>query len=114
MRRIEYINSTKGQIHQRFKRRIRRIYLDVKQEPKGKNSISLEEKIAFQQQIINKMKNHKRRYFRSPLILKIDFYCNQDNPRGIHTLAKNYLDLLEKQSQLDFIENVHYMKMIET
>jgi len=96
MRRIEYINSTKGQIHQRFKRRIRRIYLDVKQEPKGKNSISLEEKIAFQQQIINKMKNYKRRYFRSPLILKIDFYCNQDNPPGIHTLAKNYLDLLEK------------------
>jgi len=66
------------------------------QEPRSKNAISDAEKIAFQSAIIEDMKHLKRRHFRAPIALECDFTPTEDDPPAIHTLPKNYLDLLAK------------------
>ena len=96
MKRLEYFNTQKGQLYLRRKRQMSRLYfLRINQEPKSKNSISTSEKIYFQNEILKVLSKRRRRAYRSPVIVKIDFHSNQDNPPSIHTLAKNYLDLLE-------------------
>ncbi len=96
MRRLEYFNTQKGQIYLRRQRQMSRLYfLHIDQEPKSKNSISTSETIYFQNEILKVLNQRTRRAYRSPVIVEIDFYSNQDNPPSIYTLAKNYLDLLE-------------------
>lgn len=74
---------------------MRRLNFAVSHEPKSKNSIRESQKIQFQQQILQELRGFKRRAYRSPVVMEIDFYSNQNDPPAIHTLAKNYLDLLE-------------------
>lgn len=94
MNRGDYILTQEGQKNLLFRRRLKRLYFQIKHEPKSKNSIDEKEKKCFQQQVVQTLKDFKRRAYRSPVIMKIDFFCNRNNPPAIHTLAKNYLDLL--------------------
>ena len=94
MNRGDYILTQEGQEILLFRRRLKRLYFKIKQEPKSKRSISEEEKKDFQQQILHILQKFKRKAYRSPVIMEIDFYCDQDNAPAIHSLAKNYLDLL--------------------
>jgi hypothetical protein len=66
------------------------------QEPRSKNAISNSEKIAFQSAVLKDMKHLNRRYFKAPVALECDFTPTEDDPPAIHTLPKNYLDLLAK------------------
>jgi Holliday junction resolvase RusA-like endonuclease len=52
------------------------------------------EKLRFQKEIAVYMRASKRRSFRGPVALQMDFYPRKGNPPSIHQLAKNYLDLL--------------------
>lgn len=95
MNRGDYILTQEGQNNLLLRRRLKRLYFRIKQEPKSKNSIDEEEKKYFQQQVVQTLHDFQRRAYRSTVIMEIDFYCNQYNPPAIHTLAKNYLDLLK-------------------
>jgi len=95
MTRTEYLETMEGQSLDRFKRMIKTIYLEVAQEPKGKNSTD-REKLYFRQEIKRQLKEWKRRPFRGDLIMEIDYFTTQKVPPALHTLSKNYLDLLHK------------------
>lgn len=95
MKILEYFNTQKGQIYLRQKRRWSRLHFLIDQEPKSKSGISTSEKIHFQDEVFKDLNQRKKRAYRSPVIVEIDFHSNQDNPPSIHSLAKNYLDLLE-------------------
>jgi len=108
MTRTEFLNTIDGQLHERFKRFIKSIWLTVYQEPKGKNS-SDEEKRNFRKEIKTQLREQNYRRFRGDLILQIDYYTTQDNPPDIHTLSKNYLDLLHKEMpQVDSLKSILY------
>jgi len=94
MNRGDYILTQEGQKNLLFRRRLKRLYFQIKHEPKSKNSIDEEEKKCFQQQVVQTLQDFKRRAYQSPVIMKIDFFCNRNNTPAIHSLAKNYLDLL--------------------
>jgi hypothetical protein len=96
MLRSEYLESIDGQLSQRFKRRIRTLYFEINQEPKSKNSITRQEKILFRNKILEELKVKKRKAYRGEVILQLDFFTTQNNPPAVHTLTKNYLDLLHK------------------
>ena len=95
MNRGDYFLTQEGQKNLLSRRRLKHLYFQVKQEPKSKNSIDEEEKKCFQQQVEQTLHDFKRRAYRSPVIMEIYFFCNQNNPPAIHNLAKNYLDLLK-------------------
>lgn len=97
MNRSEYLETQAGQY---WKRQLRQEKTQVFQvenhEPKSKKSMSRQEKIYFQRQIVTQMKVFGRRAYRSKVVLEIDFCSQQDNPPALHTLTKNYLDLLQQ------------------
>lgn len=96
MNRKDYFNTIEGQISLRRKRKRNKLLFMLDHEPKSKNSISTSEKIHFQSKILDVLKITNRRYFKSPVALEFDFFPTDNNPPAIHTLPKNYLDLLEK------------------
>ena len=97
MKRSEYLETEDGQRRERRKRFAKRQWFTVpNHEPKSKNSIADTEKVRFQQQILAQMEERGRRAYRSPVVLEIDFDSNQEDPPAVHTLAKNYMDLLQK------------------
>jgi len=59
MRRSEYIVTREGQAHEKFKRSLDKIYLQIQQEPKSKNGISLDEKKEFRERVRQLLKNKK-------------------------------------------------------
>ena len=95
--RTEYLETQDGQDSRRrarFQRRQR--FVIENHEPRSKNSISSAEEIAFQQSITAQLAKAGRRAFQSKVILEIDFFSRQADPPAVHTLAKNYMDLLQK------------------
>lgn len=101
MTRTEYLETKEGQSRERLKRTWKTIYLVIEQEPKGKNS-SNQDKLFFRQEVKRQLKEMKRRSFKGDIILKIDYFTTQNNPPALHTLSKNYLDLLHKSmSEID-------------
>ncbi len=96
MTRSEYLETIEGQYNERLKREMKIVYLDIKQEPKSKKGISNQEKLFFRQEVKRQLKAMNRRPFRGDIILEIAFYTTQNNPPALHTLSKNYLDLLHK------------------
>jgi hypothetical protein len=96
MKRSEYITTKEGQSYERLKRTFNDLYIQVFQEPKSKNSITLNEKRDFRSKVFELLKQRKKRAFRSDIVCEIDFYTTQDNPPALQTLTKNYLDLLHK------------------
>lgn len=95
MKKLEYFNTPEGQIHLRLLRLKSWFYVDINQEPKSK-SINEEEAVYFQNKILEALKKQRKRAYSSSIVLQIDFYTSQKTPPGIHSLAKNYLDLLKK------------------
>lgn len=94
MRKLDYLNTRKGQLNLRWKRKLARLYFSIDQEPKVKASD--EANIRFQNNILNTLKELKRRAYRSPVILELTFTITENNPPSIYKLAKHYIDLLEK------------------
>lgn len=97
MKKLEYLQSVKGQMNSRCRRIANRGYFTVNQEPKSKNSITQEEKIFFRREIVNQLKERNKRAYRKDVILSVDFWITKKNAPAIHSLAKNYLDLLHKE-----------------
>ena len=94
MERLKYFNTPEGQIHLRCSRLKSWFYVEIDQEPRSK-SISKKGEIYFQNKVLEALKKRRKRAYASPIVLQIDFYTSQKTPPGIHSLAKNYLDLLE-------------------
>src|SRR5699024_12009890 len=68
--------------------------LNIPMEPKSKKGINEKDIQLFQYHVYNQMAELNRCAFRSTIIMKVDFYSTINNPPHIHTLTKNYLDLL--------------------
>lgn len=97
MNRSEYLETQEGQYRRRRSRRNTRQLLQVtNHEPKSKKGISQQEKVDFQRQILTQLELLGRRAYRSQVVLEIDFCSHQNNPPAVHTLVKNYLDLLQR------------------
>lgn len=94
MKKLEYLNTPEGQIRSRLFRLKSWFYVEVDQEPRSK-SISRKDEINFQNKVLEELKKRHKRAYTSPIVLQIDFYASQKTPPGIHSLAKNYLDLLK-------------------
>lgn len=97
MTRSEYLETVDGQFNERTKRWLHTNYLTIDQEPKSKSSISTEEKSFFRKEVKKQLEQRNRRAHKGNIILEIDFYTTRDNPPALHTLTKNYLDLLHKE-----------------
>ena len=107
MTRTDYLESIEGQSHERTKRWLNTIYLRILQEPKSKTSITQQEAIFFRQEVKRQLKEQNRRAHKGDIILEIDFYTTKDNPPALHTLSKNYLDLLHKEmSDIDGLKEI--------
>lgn len=95
LNRSYYINTVDGQINLRLRRNLKRILFRFETTKfKTKNSIKTTEKEYFQECVIEVLNNSKKRAFKSDVITEINFFLNQDNPPLIHSLPKNYIDLL--------------------
>ncbi len=57
--------------------------------------MSEKEQLAFQSEVVAEMTARRRRTLTAPVVLELDFSASQANPPELHTLAKNYIDLLE-------------------
>lgn len=107
MRRTEYIETREGRNFERIKRFIKNIWIDIEQEPGSKKSLSNEGKKFFRSEVKKNLKDNNRRAFRSDIILEIQFFTSQNNPPAIHTLTKNYLDLLHKpMPEIDSLDRI--------
>lgn len=96
MTRSEYLETIQGQLHQRWKRKLKLRYFSVSQEPKSKKGLSKIDKAIFRKEIKAKLGRFNHRAHRKDIVLEMDFVTADKNPPAIHTLAKNYLDLLHK------------------
>src|SRR5882724_4836487 len=93
MNRKDYFSSPRGRRSQLRKRVFSRFFATVNQAPQSKN-IKTNDAIAFQQKILRVL--GKKRAYRGPLLLQMEFFNQSKTPPAIHTLPKNYLDLLGK------------------
>ena len=97
MKRGEYLDTAEGQVSLRRKRQLKRLqFMLDDQEPRSKKAISQREKVAFQKAILAKMTEQNRRHFRASIAIEFDFFPTQNDPPALHTMPKNYLDLLER------------------
>ncbi|HLQ74432.1 MAG TPA: hypothetical protein VK107_00170, partial [Alloiococcus sp.] len=95
MNKLDYLYRTsQGQYMQFIERFNQILKLNIPMEPRSKKGINEKDKQLFQYHVYNQMAELNRRAFRSPIIMKVDFYSTINNPPHIHTLTKNYLDLL--------------------
>jgi Holliday junction resolvase RusA-like endonuclease len=97
MNRTEYLNTRFGQWHENFKRQQDIVEFVINQEPKSKNGIHKNEVAIFREEVINQLKQKKRRAYRGSLVLEIEFHTTKNDPPSVHNLTKNYLDLLHKE-----------------
>ncbi len=95
MRRGEFIETVEGQLSLRWKRKLRRFLVLMKQEPRSKGAITAEERLAFQRKLLKFLSSRKRRPYRGPIVADLHFSTTAPNPPELHTLAKTYLDLMQ-------------------
>jgi hypothetical protein len=96
VKRGDYLKTVEGQVSLRRKRQLNRLLFMIDgQEPRSKNAISKAEKVAFQDAILAKMTAQKRRHFKAPIAIEFDFFPTENDPPALHSIPKNYLDLLE-------------------
>lgn len=97
MNRSEYINSVRGQKNLKTRRDYNRTLFQFETEKlKTKESSRESDKIYFQQCVIENLSKFSKRAYRTNVIAEIQFSLDQENPPLIHSLPKNYLDLLIK------------------
>jgi len=93
----EFLQTPRGQYGRYMSRLLKgRSYYSFDVEPKSKKSMKKHEKIKFQQDLLKKIKNAKRRAYRAPIVAELNFDVIGNTPPFIHTVVKNYQDLFEK------------------
>ena len=98
MKRGDYLKTVEGQISLKHRRQRNKLYFILDgYEPRSKNAITEAKKIEFQSAILADMARHGRRHFTAPVALEFEFRPTEDDPPAIHTMPKNYLDLLQKR-----------------
>lgn len=102
MDRLNYMLTAKGAYSRFFYRRLKRnIHLRFRGEPLTKNRMKAKiRKQQFHLAVLEQLRSQKKRGFSSstPLCVDMDVYTNGKTPPHIHTIPKNYLDLLSKPS----------------
>jgi hypothetical protein len=92
-----YFATAKGQRHVWHQRCRTEILLQLHIEPQGKATITPEEKLRLQHELSVQMAaSGRRRAYTVPVAVQLDFAVTQNDPPAIYTLAKNYLDVLQK------------------
>ena len=92
-----FLQTPRGQYGRYMYRLLKgRSYYCFDVEPKSKKSMKKSEKILFQQDLLKKIKNLKRRAYRAPIVAEFIFNVTGNTPPFIHTVVKNYQDLFEK------------------
>lgn len=95
MRRSEYIESARGRRHRRSKRLGRSLRILVDNiEPRGKKGMPRDDKLNFQRQVAEQMKDLRRMAFKGPILLEMSLATTDPTPNHAHTVTKNLLDLL--------------------
>lgn len=96
----EFLYSDYGQRLINTSRWLRRLYLNVEAiEPRGKFAMPKEARVAFQTAISRQLRERGRRPYRGPVVLRLRFQTTDRNPGHIHTITKNFLDLLGRTGQ---------------
>jgi hypothetical protein len=95
MWRGDFLASDEGQRLISRRRWYRRLRIRVNSiEPRSKAAMAPDQCRGFQEQVHSQMANLRRRAYRGPIVLRLGFTTTERNPSHIHTLAKNFLDLL--------------------
>jgi len=108
MKRGDYLETRKGQLSLLRKRRLGRFHFHIAQQPQSKHPKSTDAR-QFQEKVLKTLQKTKRGSYRTDLILQIDFRPTDRNPPAIHTLAKNYLDLLKAPLEQTGIRRKHLL-----
>jgi len=107
MNRTEYFETEEGQKRLRWNRLLREMHFNIKQEPKTKKSLRIEDKRHFRKTVKEQLQKINRRAYQGDIILEIDYYTTANNPPPLQTLSKNYLDLLHKpMPEIDNFEGI--------
>jgi len=100
MNKLDYLFETRsGQLSKYYARMRKNFCMDITMEPKSKNSITISQKRKFQWSVLQELEKNNKRAFSGPIAIELDFYPTENNPSHIHSLPKNYLDLLGKPLQ---------------
>jgi len=91
----EFLNTPEGKIRRYCYNKQYELIIKLPIGLKSKNSFKKNEKENFKKQILKELKKQKRRAFRGKIYMEITFTTKIDNQVHIHTLSKNYLDLLK-------------------
>lgn len=96
MKNSEYLKLPQG-LYGRYRWRRRRgwTHYSFKEEPKSKKSMSKIQSIEFREKLSRRTKIANRKAYRAPIISEMSFTTTDKNPPHIHTIVKNYQDLLE-------------------
>ncbi len=96
----DFFTSDYGQWLLSARRSRRRTYLQVNGiEPRSKSAMPTTDAAAFRQAIREQLKARRRRPHRGPLVLTLRLRTSAQNPGHIHTITKNFLDLLGPQAK---------------
>lgn len=101
MNKLDYLDSIEWQSHFALLRKMRSTLLIINQELKSKKTISQNEKLAFQEAILDHLKKFKRSFYRWNIVVSIKFSTTERNTPDLQTLAKNYIDLMWKNLTAD-------------
>jgi len=93
-KKSDYLETPEGQ-YSRYLWRKRRgqIHYFLNKEPQSKKSMSLDQKIKFQRDILNLMLRLKKRSYRSRIVVELFLNSTSKNPPHIHTAVKSLLDI---------------------
>jgi hypothetical protein len=95
----DFLSSDYGQWLVNTRRYRRRLYLEVQGiEPRRKGAMPDADAAAFQGEIREQLRKQRRRPFRGPVVLRLRFQTTDRNPGHIHTITKNFLDLLGRDN----------------
>src|SRR5437016_4253387 len=95
--RNDFLNSAKGRLLAYRKRKKRVVDFLWSGKLQSKNSASPKLNARFQNELLENMKLYGRKGpFTGALVVEIQFWAGARNSPGVHSLAKHYLDLLQK------------------
>jgi len=99
MEKSEFLLTARGAYSRYiYGKRKRSLFFEIQSEPLSKKSMRQKYRERAQEEIIEKLKNLKKRGFISStnVCLRMSISTNHKTPPHIHTIPKNYIDLLWK------------------
>src|SRR5437773_2279628 len=97
MTRGEYLESPGGKLSRYLWRKRHRVRLLIPEvEPRGKNNTSPADIKNFQSRVLKQLQTQQRHAFRGPVTIQMSLATSERNPSHLHTIAKNFLDLLSR------------------